>query len=490
MPLTAKDAASPTSRVRERLTTYADCGTRAHLLSEQPLVRGLDPARDLPAVHDPSYRARRCEISVAALAWRPGRPTPLIKYTDAEHHVWQTVCQELFPSYERDAISEFREGVERLGLPRDHVPSLDDVSARLEPLTGFRYAPAAARMELRGFYGSLRDWVFHATQYVRHSGAPLCTPEPDIIHDVIGHGHLLATPTFSELHRLAGEATHRLRDDDNVEFLSKVFWFSLEVGVVIEDGHPRAYGAGLLSSLGKTDRFRNVEHQPLDLVRMGSTPHDTTAYQPILYRADSVDEVREVVGGFFATCTDESVAELRADAKARASVRRARHGARTPLALTSNGSTARPDPRLPGRQDIRTTADRSAPRVVNRRRRIRWPASRAEALTTAGRDRAGRPPPRPPIAAPHLPGGHRAPIAGRDLLPGAPGVQPSPKDSFAAGSQLHQLAPVTPVRGRPTGPSGSQPLSLEDDEPSRLVERGTVEPVVIVPRTRPEAIPR
>ena len=316
MPLTAEDAASPTRGVGGPLAKYAGCGTRAHLLSEQPLAPGLGPARDHSGAHDPAYRARRSEISAAARTWRPGRPTPLIEYTHSEHHLWQTLCQELFPSYERDAISEVQNGVERLGLPRDHVPSLDDVSARLEPLTGFRYAPAAARIELREFYGSLRDCVFRATQYVRYSGAPLYTPEPDIIHDVIGHGHLLASPTFSELHRLAGEATHRLRDDDNLEFLSKVFWFSLEVGVVIEDGRTRAYGAGLLSSPGKTDGFRNVEHRALDLVRMGSTPHGTTAYQPILYRADSVDEVREVVGGFFATCTDESVAELRAYAQA------------------------------------------------------------------------------------------------------------------------------------------------------------------------------
>jgi phenylalanine-4-hydroxylase len=248
--------------------------------------------------------------------------TNRIDYTDAEHRVWQTVCEELFARCERDAIGELGEGVERLGLPRDRIPSLDDVSARLEPLTGFRYAPAAVPMELRAFYASLGTRVFHAAQHVRHPATPLCTAQPDIVHDVIGHGHLLATPTFSELHRLAGEAAQRLRDDDNLEFLSKVFWFSLEVGVVIEDGRPHAYGAGLLSSFGRTDGCRTAEHRPLDLVRMGSTPHGTTAHQPILYRAESVDEVREVVGGFFATCTDESVAELRA-----------RHDARGPMAI-------------------------------------------------------------------------------------------------------------------------------------------------------------
>src|SRR3954453_17114701 len=167
-------------------------------------------AHDHPGANDPAYRARRNEIATAALRWQPGPPSPRIPYSPAEQEVWRTVCRELCPKYERYAIAEFCEGVERLGLPRDHVPNLDCVSARLEPLTGFRYVPAAGLVELREFYGTLRDRIFHSTQDVRHSAVPLYTPEPDIIHEVIGHGHLLATPTFSELHRLTGEATHRL----------------------------------------------------------------------------------------------------------------------------------------------------------------------------------------------------------------------------------------------------------------------------------------
>lgn len=275
-------------------------------------------AHDHPGANDAAYRARRNEIAAAALAWSPGEPAPRIEYTADEQRVWETVCRELFPKYERYAIAEFCEGVAQLGLPRDHVPNLDAVSARLEPLTGFRYVPAAGLVELREFYGTLRDRVFHSTQYVRHSAVPLYTPEPDIIHEVIGHGHLLATPTFSALHQLAGAATHRLRDDDNLAFLSKVFWFSLEFGVVVEDGKVRAYGAGILSSYGEIEEFRGMEHRPLDLVEMGTADYDITAYQPVLYRAESVDEIVEVVGRFFATCTDESIAEMRRTAPARA----------------------------------------------------------------------------------------------------------------------------------------------------------------------------
>ena len=272
-------------------------------------------AHDHPGANDPVYRARRNEIAAAALRWRPGEPSPRITYNADEQEVWRTVCRELFPKYERYAIAEFREGVERVGLPRDHVPNLDEVSALVEPLTGWRYVPAAGLVPLREFYGSLRERVFHSTQYVRHSAVPLYTPEPDIIHEVIGHGHLLATPTFSELHRLTGEATQRLRDDDNLRFLSNVFWFSVEFGVVVEDGELRACGAGILSSYGEIEEFRDMEHRPIDLVEMGSADYDITAYQPVLYRAEGLDEIREVVGGFFRTCSDESIAEMRARAR-------------------------------------------------------------------------------------------------------------------------------------------------------------------------------
>jgi phenylalanine-4-hydroxylase len=269
---------------------------------------------DHPGAADPDYRARRNEIAALALGWEPGTPVPDVHYTAAEQEVWRTVCRELAPKHERVAIREFLEAKERLELPTDGVPSLDLVSERLRPVTGFHYAPAAGLVPLREFYGSLAGGLFYSTQYVRHPAMPLYTPEPDIIHEVIGHGHLLATPTFSKLHRLTGEATDRLSDEENVRFLSRIFWFTVEFGVVVEDGELRAYGAGILSSYGEIDEFRAMEHRPIDLVEMGTAEYDITRYQPVLYRAESLDEVREVVGGFFASCTDESIAEMRARA--------------------------------------------------------------------------------------------------------------------------------------------------------------------------------
>ena len=264
-----------------------------------------------PGAADPEYRRRRNEIAAAALAWRPGDPAPPVDYHPDEQEVWGTVCRELAPLHERLAVGEYRAALAQVALPTDRIPTLDEVTARLVATSGWRYVPAAGLVELRTFYSALADRTFHSTQYVRHPALPLYTPEPDIIHEVIGHGHLLATPTFGELHRRAGAAAQRLKDVESLRFLSRVFWFSLEFGVVVEDGELRAYGAGILSSYGEIAEFRGMELRPLDLVEMGTVDYDITKYQPVLYRAESVAEIDAVVGGFFDTCTDQSIEELR-----------------------------------------------------------------------------------------------------------------------------------------------------------------------------------
>src|SRR5437588_6831001 len=190
------------------VTTEADGSVTVHL------------AHDHPGANDPVYRARRGDIAAAALGWKPGQPSPTVAYTDEEQEVWRTVCRELAPKHERYAVSEYREALARVALPRDRVPDLDEVSDRLAPISGWRYLPAAGLVPLREFYGSLADRLFHSTQYVRHPDVPLYTPEPDIIHEVIGHGHLLATPTFGGLHRRAGPGALRLSNDERLRFLS------------------------------------------------------------------------------------------------------------------------------------------------------------------------------------------------------------------------------------------------------------------------------
>lgn len=263
-----------------------------------------------PGLADPVYRERRDRIATAAARWRPGDEPPVIDYTDEEHEVWRVVCADLHEKHRVYACREFLDGKEAFGLPEDRVPQLAELSAALAPLTGFAYQPAAGLVPLREFYGALADRRFWATQYVRHHSVPLYTPEPDVLHEVVGHGNTLADRRFTDLYEAAGAAARRVETDEALEFVSKVFWFTLEFGVVHEGDGLKAYGAGILSSPGEIEEFRDVTMRPLDIVAMGTQQYDITHYQDVLFAARSFSQVQDVVGGFWDSCTDDSIAAL------------------------------------------------------------------------------------------------------------------------------------------------------------------------------------
>jgi phenylalanine-4-hydroxylase len=282
-----------------------------------PVTQGADGkvevhlGQDHPGFNDEVYRGRRNEIAAAAMAWSPGEPIPQIAYSDTENEIWRTVCRELHVKHEKYACREFVVAKEALGLPEDRVPQLNEVTAGLAPLTGFEYHPAPGLVELREFYGSLGDGVFHSTQYVRHPSEPLYTPEPDIIHEVIGHGNMLASPRFAAIKREAGLAAQRVQTDEALQALADVFWFTMEFGVLHEDGELRAYGAGILSSYGEIEEFRHMEIRPLDFAEMATIEYDITKYQPVLYAAESLDHLEDAVGTFFREADDDTPARLK-----------------------------------------------------------------------------------------------------------------------------------------------------------------------------------
>ncbi len=280
------------SAAYSRVTTDADGTAHVELSDSQP------------GASDPAYRARRDELASLAAGWKPGDAIPSPGYSDEEHEVWRIVSRSLTPLHERYAAESYLEGKQALELPDDHVPRLDEVSAKLEPLVRFRYQPVAGLAPVRDFYGSFADGVFWSTQYLRHPSVPLYTPEPDIIHEVIGHGNQIAHPAFAHIYRLVGEAVHRTKKEEALRFLSQVFWFTMEFGVVKERGELHAYGAGILSSLGETESFQAATIRPVDLVEMGTVGYDITRYQPLLYGFSSTAELENTLVDFYSRFDD------------------------------------------------------------------------------------------------------------------------------------------------------------------------------------------
>lgn len=285
------------------VTTHEDGTVEVHLADTHP---GRDDAQ---------YLQRRGEIAGAALAWdRGNEPVPTIVYTPQEHAVWSRVSHELAPLHARFAHREYLEAKERLGLPTEHVPQLAEVTERLLPLTGWGYVCAPGLVPLRDFYADLGGRTFNSTQYLRHGAQPLYTPEPDIIHEVIGHANQLASPRLAAITEAAGRASVRLETDEAMKLVADVFWFSIEFGVMYDGDDLKAYGAGILSSYGEIQEFADMEIRDLDLADMGTLNYDITAYQPVLFAARSMTHLEDVVGAFFATVDDDAAAALRAEA--------------------------------------------------------------------------------------------------------------------------------------------------------------------------------
>ena len=266
---------------------------------------------DHPGVTDPVYRARRDELAGLAARWSPGQPIPQPEYSDQEHEVWATVCAALDELHERHACSAFLAGKDAVRLPTDRVPQLAQVGQLLEPLAGFRYWPVAGLAPLREFYASFAEGVFWSTQYLRHPSVPLYTPEPDVIHEVIGHANQLAAPGYAEMYRLVGQAVERTRSESALRFLSHVFWFTMEFGVVFERGRPKAFGAGILSSVGETAGFGEAEVRPADFWAMGSAEYDITRFQPVLYSWTSPAALEDGLSSFLSSFDDSTPAALR-----------------------------------------------------------------------------------------------------------------------------------------------------------------------------------
>ena len=270
------------------------------------LLYGGELSSDHPGFTDEAYRARRAALAHVAETYRRGQPIPEAPYVDEEHALWSLCSKELAERHARYASEEYLRGVERLKLPTDHVPQMPEVSTLLKPITGFEYEPVPGLVSPRDFYGALGEGLFMSTQYIRHHSVPYYTPEPDVIHEVIGHANQLASPRFAEIYRLVGDTVKRVETDEAVQFLSRVFWFTIEFGVVREQGELKAYGAGILSSFGELEAFRDADVRPFDIPKMGTTSYDITKYQPVLFAADSVDALTEELGDFLASYDDDA----------------------------------------------------------------------------------------------------------------------------------------------------------------------------------------
>lgn len=250
---------------------------------------------DHPGANDPEYRKRRDYIAGLAKKFRETGVITDVEYNEEEQGIWRHVAERLEELHQKHASPFYLRAKKDLGISTQRIPQLTEMNRRLKELTGFRLAPIEGLVETRSFLSWLSYRVMLSTQYIRHHSRPEYTPEPDIVHESIGHIPMFTNPNFADYSQFVGHGA-RVANDQQLEELGRLYWFTVEFGLVEHEGDIKAYGAGLLSSFGELEHAFSdeVERRPFDLEQVINHEYTYSDMQPVLYVIPSYAELKEV----------------------------------------------------------------------------------------------------------------------------------------------------------------------------------------------------
>ena len=239
---------------------------------------------------------------------------PYDLYTEANHEAWRKLYARMGDRWQRFANKRFLQGIDNLCLDPKRVPRLEDVNRFMAPLTGFRAKPVSGYVPAYLFFDCLRNREFPTTITIRDQSLLDYLPEPDIFHDIAGHVPMHtdkafadALVRFGECAKTAAEIVGNISDPHEqvrrvtsiFKALARFFWFTIEFGLMRENGQVKAYGSGLLSSYGELEHSvtaPEVQRYPIQLEWVINQYFEIDKYQPLLFVVESFDHLFELVG--------------------------------------------------------------------------------------------------------------------------------------------------------------------------------------------------
>ncbi|MFM8440954.1 MAG: phenylalanine 4-monooxygenase [Acidobacteriota bacterium] len=250
---------------------------------------------DHPGANDLAYRERRDFIAGLAKNFRSTGKITDVDYTPREQRVWRYVAEELDEMQQKLASSFYLEAKRNLDIRNDHIPQISEMNRRLGELSGFSLAPIEGLVETRGFLSWLSHRTMLCTQYIRHHSEPAYTPEPDIVHEAIGHIPMFTVRDFADFSQFIGHGAKKANDQQLAE-LGRLYWFTVEFGMIEEKDGLKAYGAGLLSSFGELEHAFSdkVERREFKLEEVINHDFSYSDMQKVLYVVPSYAYLKEV----------------------------------------------------------------------------------------------------------------------------------------------------------------------------------------------------
>lgn len=254
---------------------------------EPPDAPELELEAGHPGLGDEGYVQRRKDLFALCRKHRLEKlGPPLIEYTTEETRIWRDVSAKLDELHRKHACSIYLKAKDALGISSSEIPQLRTLSKRLERETRMHLVPAEGPLPYRLFYSYIAERGFPVTQFIRHGSHPEFTPEPDMIHDCLGHVPPLMNQDYAEVLHLIGKAAYTTPDPLQVLALKRFSWFSIEFGLMEEAGEVKIFGAGILSSTGEIPYSLfspEVKRRPFVTDEVIATDYDPSRMQDQLF---------------------------------------------------------------------------------------------------------------------------------------------------------------------------------------------------------------
>lgn len=218
-------------------------------------------------------------------------------YTPEQHAIWAELVRRRRPQIEAAACREYLEGYSIIGLEADRLPNLQKISAILRPRTGWSTTPVSGFLPGEAFFEMLAARMFPTTTRIRPRDSLDYTPEPDIFHDVFGHVPMHAHKVFADFLQHYGAVCAALKDHDRLERIGRLFWYTVEFGLIRQGGEVKVYGSGVISSQGECTNVLNggCEIADFNLEDVLNTPVIVDHIHTKLFAIESFDQIYEAM---------------------------------------------------------------------------------------------------------------------------------------------------------------------------------------------------